>query len=151
MLQRKMNETEIRTILNQFGSFQVNTDSAINFPQGLIGVTGTNNFCVLPCPHEKFKGFMLLQSLDSELCLMTLPMEASNSKFHSTSDLDDAREYLGIAKEDLAMLLVVSMKDMDGAKKLVANTRAPIFIDTKHQLAAQFVLPNANYDMQQEL
>lgn len=94
---------------------------------------------------------MLLQSLDSDLCMMTLPIEASSSKFHEQSDIDDAREYLGIAKEDLAMLLVVSMKDIAGAKKLVANTRAPIFIDTKHQLAAQFVLPNASYDMQQEL
>lgn len=151
MLQRKVANAEVKTVVNQFGSMQIDTAKAIHFPQGLIGISGSNNFCVAPCPHERFKNFMVIQSVDTDLCLLAMPIDIANSAYHEKGDLESTCEALGINPQDAAVLLVVSTKETESGKTLVVNTRAPVFVDTTHQLAAQFVLANSKYDMQQSI
>lgn len=142
-----------RTINNQFGEFEVDLTKELLFPTGLIGIAKASRFALLPCPIEKFKEFMILQSLErDDLAFMVLPVgDIKQSEHHEPGDLESSAKLLGIDPEDAAVVLIVSMKQSENGKKLVTNTRAPIFIDCKYMAAAQYVLSNPNYEIQKEL
>lgn len=142
-----------RIINNQFGEFEVDLTKEILFPTGLIGIAQASKFALIPCPIEKFKDFMVLQSLErDDLAFMVLPInDIKQSEFHEDGELESAAKQIGIDPRDAAVVLVVSLKNNEGAKKLVTNTRAPIFIDCQYMAAAQFVLSNPHYEIQKEL
>jgi hypothetical protein len=69
------------------------------------------------------------------------------------SDIATACAALGMAHEDVAVLLVVSARlAPDSAHgQLYVNLRAPIFIDTMHRSAVQHVLPCPSYPIRYPL
>lgn len=142
-----------RIINNQFGEFEVDLTKELLFPTGLIGIAKASRFALLPCPIERFKDFMILQSLErDDLAFMVLPIgDIKQSEYHEAGELESSAKLLGIDPEDVAVVLIVSMKQNEDGKKLVTNTRAPIFIDSKYMAGAQYVLSNPNYEIQKEL
>lgn len=151
-LKIKKENTE-RVLDTKFGEIVVDQSKMTFFPYGLIGMPHFKNFALAECPNEKFKDFLVLQSMDQDgLCFLVMNLNLKNSKYHSQSDIDEAIEAVGVEPKDAAALMIVSTKVLEGEKRvLVVNTRAPIFIDTANQTAMQYVLPNTDYSIQQSI
>lgn len=147
------NENLERIIESKFGEIVIDETKIVFFPYGLIGMPHFKNFALAECPNEKFKEFLVLQSLDQDgLCFLVTPLNLINSKYHSQKDLDEAMEAVGVESKDAAAIMIISTKASENEKRvLVVNTRAPIFIDTKNQTAMQYVLPNTDYSIQQAI
>lgn len=138
-----------KIVKNQFGEFSINLDRKINLPSGLIGMSQANNFVLLASPLQNFKDFYILQSVEfDDLAILLQPINLESPIYHDAKDLEDVLLHIGFKKESVSILVVVAAK-MEGEQRiLTVNTRAPIFIETDRMLAAQFVLPNPNYDIQ---
>ena len=147
------NENIERVLETKFGEIVVDQTKMTFFPYGLIGMPHFKNFALAECPNEKFKEFLVLQSMDQDgLCFLVMPLDLKNSKYHVRKDIEEAMEAVGVEQKDAAALMIVSTKISDGEKRvLVVNTRAPIFIDTANQTAMQYVLPNTDYSIQQSI
>jgi len=53
---------------------------------------------------------------------------------------------LDIPIDDLGVLLIVTIRrDAEGNPQVSANLRAPLLIDTKRRLGAQYVFPSDSY------
>lgn len=136
------------TVINQFGEIQINLDNQITFPHGVIGMPDCKHFCLAHINMEKFKYFKLLQGIvDTKLSFLTLPILMHN-KFIEHSDLEKTCNLLGIKPEDAAILLIASTKVTDEGKRIIVNTRAPIFIDSATKTAVQYVIPENKYGIQ---
>lgn len=142
-----------RIIESKFGEIVIDQSKLTFFPYGLVGLPQFKNFALTECPNEKFKEFLVLQSLDQDgLCFLVMPLNLKNSKYHDQKDIDEAIEAVGVELEDAAAVMIVSTKASEGNKRsLVVNTRAPIFIDTVNKTAMQYVLQNTQYSIQHSL
>ena len=140
------------TLETKFGNIVVNADEALFFAHGILGFPEHKNFCLINCPLEKFKNFMILQSFsDNDVIFLVLSVTPKNSKFHIIQDLEETLELLGINNPNINMALIVSAQKFGKDNILTVNVKAPIFIDHVNKLAIQAVLPNDNYQIRQPL
>jgi flagellar assembly factor FliW len=139
------------TIQSRFGEIVVDVDRAVAFPNGPLGMPDKNNFVLANFSSPKMEQFTLLQSLDdSQLSFITLPLEMSNS-IVAEADIRDAADDLQIKHDDLAMFLIVSVHRSPDKVRLSVNTRAPLFMDVRRKLGAQYVFQNDKYKVQHML
>lgn len=139
---------QVDKIESRFGTIKVDTDKAILFPVGVLGMPDKHHFVLTEFPNEKLKQFKLLQSLDDpELSFITLPLELDNG-IVERSDVDNACRDMEIPEGDVAMVLLVSVHRGMTNVQLSVNARAPIFIDTSRQAAAQYVFTSNKYKVQ---
>lgn len=145
-------ESSLKTIQSKFGEITINLGNQINFPQGILGFPTHKNYCVVQCPVEKFKNFVLLQSTDeNELLFMVYPLDLKTQTFIKEDDIEEGCTQANISnKSSLLVLLVAGTKLMEdtGQKVITVNTKAPIFMDVEAKTAAQVVFQNGNYDVQ---
>lgn len=135
-------------IESRFGAVTVDKAKAILFPVGILGMPDKHNFVLTDFPNPKLQQFKLLQSLDEhELSFITLPVELDNSILER-ADVDAACRDMEIDHADLAVLLIVSVHRGMTNVQLSVNARAPIFIDTRRQAAAQYVFTSSKYKVQ---
>lgn len=139
------------TIKTRFGEVTVDTQKAVNFPRGLLGMPDKLRYALATFPSAKMAQFKLLQSLDDHtLSFITLPLEVDNSII-SAADVRVAAADLQIKEENLAMLLIVSVHRSPDAVKLSVNARAPLFIDAERKIGVQYVFQNDSYKVQHML
>lgn len=132
---------------SRFGKIRINRESAIYFPRGILGFPENLDFCLADFPGEKMQQFKVMQCLnDKDLSFVVLPVQTQNPMIDQP-DVDEAAEILGIEKQNLAILMIVSVHRKATSVSLSVNARAPIFIDTDKKLAAQFVFPNNKYEI----
>lgn len=135
-------------IESRFGAITVDKAKAILFPVGILGMPDKHNFVLTDFPNPKLQQFKLLQSLDDhELSFITLPVELDNSIL-DRADVDTARRDMEIEPADMAVVLIVSVHRGMTNVQLSVNARAPIFIDTRRQAAAQYVFTSSKYKVQ---
>lgn len=135
------------TITTRFGEVTVQTNNAILFPGGLLGMPDKYHFTLAEFPNKKFSQFMLLQSLDDHaLSFITLPAEMKNS-IVAAEDIAAACRDLEIEPRNLALLFIVSVQRTPERVTLSVNARAPIFIDSARRAAMQYVFPNDKYQV----
>ncbi|WP_236870535.1 flagellar assembly protein FliW [Candidatus Bandiella numerosa] len=148
MLKKKeIKENDILVFQNKFGSIEVNTKHKIFFPKGLIGLAALKMFCFANANNDKYKSFKLLQSIESgQLCFLMLPISFSNSIIKG-QDLLGAINTLELIRDEVAIMLLCSTKNIDNKLKLAVNARAPIFVNLSEQTAFQYVLHNSNYSL----
>lgn len=139
---------QVDKIESRFGTIAVDADKGILFPVGLLGMPDKHHFVLSEFPNPKLKQFKLLQSLDDpQLSFITLPVGLDNNIVH-IEDIENACRDLEIPAEDLALVLVVSVHRGMTSVQLSVNARAPIFIDTQRQAAAQYVFTSSKYQVQ---
>lgn len=142
----KMKEVDTR-----FGHVSINLANAIQFPKGLVGMPDKTEFCLTDFPNEKLARFKLMQSTtDDDLAFITLPLDVDND-FIDMEDIDMACQMLSIPRQDLAMLLIVSVHRGVGGVKLSVNCVAPVFIDSVKKTATQFVFAHTKYKVRHML
>lgn len=139
---------QVDKIESRFGTISVDVEKGILFPVGLLGMPDKHHFVLTDFPNPKLKQFKLLQSLDDpELSFITLPIDIDNG-IVEVEDIENACRDMEIPAEDLAMVLIVSVHRGLNGVQLSVNARAPIFIDTERQAAAQYVFTSSKYQVQ---
>lgn len=146
--------TEEETVIlqNKFGAFRFEPETFITFQQGLIGLTEYTRFALATIPNGGEKNnFRLLQSLEEgSLSFVVLPTTAANSLLEA-QDVDSICSNFGIAKDDLVLMHIVTMRSMFGKVQMTLNVKAPIVVDASKRTATQYVMPSNKYDIQAPL
>ena len=132
----------------RFGRIELQQDKAFSFSRGLLGMAQKRDFFITEFPSEKLSRFKLLQSLDDyTLSFITLPLSFEN-EIIGAEDLFAACNELEMNIEHLAVLLIVSVHRSPSKVSLSVNARAPLLIDSKMRMAAQYVFLNDKYQVQ---
>ena len=138
-------------IATRFGEIEFDKAQAIFMPRGLPGFPGARSFALTQLPHPGMQQFSLLQCLeDADLSFMILPLDV-DSGIIDREDLEQAREALGIAAADMAVVLIVTIREQHGKPQISVNLRAPIFLDAQNRTGAQHVLGNSKYSVRHDL
>jgi flagellar assembly factor FliW len=136
---------------SRFGTIVVDGESRVTFPQGLLGFSDFHTFGLATLPDGKHPQFRVLQSLeDASLAFLVAPLNIESGAI-SAEDLTEACTTLSIVREDLAVLLIVTVRREGNAAQVSVNLRAPVFVDSRRHVARQYVLPNARYAIRHPL
>jgi flagellar assembly factor FliW len=129
----------------RFGLIEFGSEHAIYMPRGMMGFADKKNFGLVQLADPRMENFVLLQSLtEPELSFILMPLDPANPMIEQR-DIDTVREGLSIEAGDLAVLMVVSIRNIDGLAQVSVNMRAPVFIDVGNRSAWQHVLSNGRY------
>jgi flagellar assembly factor FliW len=143
--------TNAIVVETRFGRFAFDPDQSIEFPRGVPGFPAHKHFGLTALPDARLQQFMLLQCLaDAALSFLVQPISAENGPI-APEDIAAARDDLGIAPENLAIVLMVSIRKIGGETQISVNLRAPIFMDASRRTGAQVVLPNGQYPVRHVL
>jgi flagellar assembly factor FliW len=138
-------------IESRFGTLTVRTHASLLFPQGLLGFGDYRDFALAELPDGKQPQFKALQCLtDANLAFLVAPLP-SDSTAIDADDIQEACNSLSIALEDLAVMLIVTVRRDEDGSHVSVNLRAPVLIDTRHRVARQYVLPNNKYQIRHKL
>jgi flagellar assembly factor FliW len=108
----------------RFGDVEIDADSVIEFPDGLIGLGGHRYTLLRPQPTSPF---MWLHSLDDPgLALPVTNPHQFFADFALALD-DDVAAYLGINAESVVDVYV-TVRTADNPADFAANLRAPIIV-----------------------
>ncbi|MEM7169529.1 MAG: flagellar assembly protein FliW [Pseudomonadota bacterium] len=141
--------SDLVVIDTKFGQIEFDRDFALNFPKGVPGFKGYNEFALARLPGHEDGNLLLLQSIEpSDLSFVVIGYDAA-AKLITAEDIAEAQRYLGIAPEDCAMMLIVRFENRDGKVSMTVNLRAPLFLDTANRLAWQHILANESYQVRQ--
>ncbi len=132
----------------RFGEVSYDETKVLSFPNGILGMPNQAKFFVSTFPNEKMDKFQVLQSLvDNEVSFALVPL-ASISSAIDEADLEEVRNVLEIKKEDMLVMLIVSIQKTPSGSRLSVNVRAPLFIDAANKTGYQIVLANSKYPVQ---
>ncbi len=138
-------------IESRFGTLTVRPRASLLFPQGLLGFADYRDFALADLPDGKQPQFKALQCLtDANLAFLVAPLP-SDSTAIDADDIQEACNSLSITPEDLAIVLIVTVRRDDDGAHVSVNLRAPVLIDTRHRVARQYVLPNNKYQIRHKL
>lgn len=132
----------------RFGDMEFDRSQAIHMPRGLLGFPGKDCFALAKLPHPNMEQFSLLQCLDDpQLSFLIIPFD-TESDVIEPADIERGREDLGIRSEDLAIVLIVTIREVANKPQISVNLRAPIFFDAQNRKGIQYILANSKYPIQ---
>jgi flagellar assembly factor FliW len=136
---------------SRFGLVVISSAARMTFPQGLLGFSDYHSFGVAPLPDGKHPQFRVLQSLEAaELAFLVAPLNLESGAV-ANDDIDEACATLGIARDDLLVLLIVTVRREGESAQVSVNLRAPVFVDARRGIARQYVMPNTRYAIRHPL
>lgn len=131
----------------RFGVVQVPDDTAIRFPDGLLGFPDEHDYVLLEPPEHRVIGY--LQSIDTPaLCFPVVDgaLFGDGYPVPTAAELADAH---GLAVESLAVLVVVfAAPGQDG---LDANLLGPLVVDVNQRVGFQAALDPRRFGPRQPL
>lgn len=135
-----------------FGVISYEPDSTLEFPRGLPGFEERRLFVALQFPDTQ--PLVFLQSLeDPDLCFITLPVLAVDSRYHLGISKED-RDLLGLPLlqhlrigGDVLCLAVIAVRETGPT----ANLLAPVVVNLQNRKAVQAVDPESGYSHQHAL
>lgn len=131
----------------RFGRLEFDPAQAIAMPRGMMGFPENKDYALTSVPDPKVRNFMLFQSLtDPGLSFLTLPLSLERGII-DVADLATARRDLGIASEDFAAIVIVSIRNVGGTARTSVNLRAPVFLDARLRTGWQYVMANGAYQV----
>ncbi len=141
-------EPKLTKIKSRFGEIEVDTNNAILFRHGLLGIPAAVTFCLTDLPGISRDQFMLLQCMeDHDLSFIVVPSQYDNQLI-KTADLDDASKVLDIETQNLIVLFIVTVHEKGRQRNISVNAKAPVLIDALKKTATQFVLAKDEYKIQ---
>lgn len=144
-------ERQTLIIESRFGALAIHPNATLMFPQGLLGFGDFRDFALADLPDGKQPQFKALQCLsDPSLAFLVAPLPNESSAIDMV-DVEEACVNLEIVAEDLAIVLIVTVRRDDDGVHVSVNLRAPIMIDTRRRVARQYVLPNSKYEIRHKL
>lgn len=137
----------------RFGDIEFSWEKAIYMPVGLLGFADHHVFGLANIPGQDIDQFKLYQCLtDANLSFIVAPYNTA-SDIYSAEDLDRARKTLAIPEEDMAIVLVVTIRPAPGGQgiSMSVNLQAPVIINTTRQVAWQHIMPHDKYPVQHDV
>jgi flagellar assembly factor FliW len=109
---------------SRFGQLEVDPESVLEFPEGLIGLTGSRYALIATDPDAPF---MWLQSLDDPS--LALPLTNPHRFFadFAVEVVDEDAERLGLESSS-AMDVYVTVRAAPALEDFTANLKAPILV-----------------------
>ena len=136
---------------SRFGTVVISSAARMTFPQGLLGFSDYHSFGIAPLPDGKHPQFRVLQSLEAaELAFLVAPLNLDSGAV-ALEDIDEACRTLAIARDDLLVLLIVTVRREGETAQVSVNLRAPLFVDAARGIARQYVMPNTRYAIRHPL
>lgn len=141
----------VTIVESRFGRLEVAAENVLTLPNGLLGFATYRDFALAALPEGRHPQFRVLQCLsDKDLAFLVAPLNLESGAVDE-ADLAEACANLGIVRDRLAVLLIVTVRrDAEGAHVSV-NMRAPLFVDTGTNVGRQYVMPNNKYSIRHTL
>src|SRR3546814_15346064 len=96
------------TVTTRFGVIEFDLNQALTFPKAIPGFVGYRLFGLAMIPSEAPSTFMLLQALEpDDLSFIVLPYDLTAGLIDA-KDIESARQPLGIAPADSAVMLIAT-------------------------------------------
>ena len=135
----------------RFGEMTVDPDTVLRLPRGLMGFANLHEYALATLPEERYGRFKVLQSIEApDVSFIVLPYDSSDALIDA-ADLGDAYQTLGVAPNEGATLLIVSVRKAGEKPVVSVNLKAPVVIDLKRRTAWQHVLANPEYSVRHTL
>ena len=138
-------------IQSRFGPLEIDPAKAITFENGLFGFSDCRRFALTELNSPGYPHLRVLQCLDdTEVAFLVLPMGPINA-FIERQDIVAACDSIGMAEDDLGILVMVTIRATEKGPSISANLCAPLLIDTASQLGIQYVLSSEKYPIRYPL
>lgn len=132
-------------IESRFGSIEVDPKSIVHFRSGLLGFGDAKEFVLIDLDNPKFKNFRVLQCVtEPDLAFIVFPPSLDGGLIER-ADIEAAAEAVHFPKDDLIVLLLVTVRRGAETSTLSVNLRAPVLIDPARFVGVQYVMPNDKY------
>ncbi len=128
-----------------FGEVELDDNKILEFPNGIIGFEDFKKFAIIyDVEDDRETKISWLQSLEEPVLALPIVDPLAIVPDYAPMIEDELLKPLGNpADEDLLFLLVMTVpSDM---KKVTANMKAPIIINTKTCTGVQLIVDNADY------
>ncbi len=140
-----------RRVESRFGAIEVVSENMIQLPNGLLGFAEFHDFGLAALPDGRHPQFRVLQCMTSQdLAFLVAPLNLE-SRAIDEEDLMEACTTLGISRQNLIVLLIVTVRRDDEGAHVSVNMRAPLFVDGARNIARQYVMPNNKYSIRHTL
>lgn len=143
---------ETKVLETRFGRIEVSTGAVITMPQGPHGFANYRRFALANIPGAEERPLKMFQAMEDEsLTFIVLPLDKDAGAI-APEDLAEARKTHEIAEENLAILLIVTVRQGDNGKIVTtANMRAPLLVDVSTRIARQHIFLNTDYPVRKAL
>lgn len=133
----------MKIVTRDFGEVDINENTIINVPNGIIGFEDTKRYTLLsPLGEGVFP--MWLQAVDStEPCFVVYDPWQIYPDYKFKID-DEMQSTLDASEDDALQLLAVAIVP-DDYKKTTINLRCPIIVNTKNNIAGQTILEDYEF------
>lgn len=133
----------MKIVTRDFGEVDINENTIITVPNGIIGFENTKRYTLLsPLGEGVFP--MWLQAVDStEPCFVVYDPWAIYPDYRFEID-DEMQSTLDASEDDALQLLAVAIVP-DDYKKTTINLRCPIIVNTKNNIAGQTILEDYEF------
>jgi flagellar assembly factor FliW len=146
---KQIKQLSQRSISTRFGDVPAAEAVEISFENGLLGFGGCKDFYLSACPLNKFSDFMILSAVsDPQIGFMLKPINNNVPEIIAKEDIERVAVDLELELGDIITLLICSVVNVQGIKRICVNAKAPVFIDRLSKKAYQYVLYNADYEFQ---
>ena len=123
---------------SRFGTLEINDDSVLTFPSGLLGFPESRRYVILD--HDTEAPFKWLQSLDEPaLAFVIIDPDLLLADYHIEVAGDALAEVQGNEESDLATAVILTIPSEDPGR-MTANLRGPLLMNQRTKLCKQLVL-----------
>ncbi len=123
---------------SRFGTLEIDDDSILTFPSGLLGFPESRRYVILD--HDTEAPFKWLQSLDEPaLAFVIIDPDLLLADYHIQVPDDALAEVQGSEESDLATAVILTIPS-DDPGRMTANLRGPLLMNQRTKLCKQLVL-----------
>ncbi|WP_343559796.1 flagellar assembly protein FliW [Kiloniella sp. b19] len=137
----------IITLNTRFGVMEIDRSNAIKMPMGMVGFSEHKEFALTVPAHPALEGYMLLQCITEETLTFILKPYLYETEVLRPEDLAQVIQKHEIKPENLAVMLVTTIRQTPAGPRKSVNMRAPVFIDTERQIAWQNIFNSDDYNV----
>lgn len=153
LLNKKMLDDSVKTITTRLGVVGYKPQDLFVFNNGLYGFDNCKDFILTYLPYEGTpENYRFLQSVDQpDLAMIIMNImvkdDVNNTSLIAANDLEPHLKQYDLKLDDVAIFLVVAIRNENGKQRVSVNTKAPILLAPNQQLGWQIILENSNYQV----
>jgi flagellar assembly factor FliW len=134
---------------NTIGEIEVADDSVLFFPDGLVGFAELNHYILAEV--EEFHPFLWLLSVDEPDIGFAIadPQLFYSGRYEVTLSEAD-KDVLDLQSGDTVSVFVV-VSIADAGKRITANLKGPVVLNTRNRLCKQLVVYSPSYSIRQNM
>lgn len=123
---------------SRFGTLNIDDDSVLTFPSGLLGFPESRRYVMLD--HDTEAPFKWLQSLeDPAVAFVIIDPDLLLTDYHIGVSGDVLAELQGSEEDELSTAVILTIPSEDPGR-MTANLRGPLLMNQRTKLCKQLVL-----------